>query len=312
MRREDAIRFKDKLVEIVNAVAESEDASTNDPVAAPAPRSSRAKNSASAKSVGSVSAPRGAISKRAPFNADDVLASAVREQGNGPDDVRPWLARLSARARMVCSIAAPHHTLRGTGFLVGPDLVLTCFHVIREAFESPALAGDLEITFDREARADSTGHDTGVTYPLVENGWLGSHSEEDEFDFAVLMIEGRPGDDRRGGAVRGWINLGDADTGQDNDFVASIHHPDDARLLVSFGSIAAAATDDAKTHLSHTARSFSGSSGSPILSFFGKLVGMHVGLPQGGSPNDPVSRLALRASTLKDAVKETPPRSPVD
>jgi V8-like Glu-specific endopeptidase len=311
MRREDAVRFKDKLVEIVNAVAESEDQAANNPVT-PAPRSSRGKSSASAISVGSVSTEKDAIAKRAPFNASDVLASAVREQGNGPDDIRPWLARLSARARMVCSIAASHHTLRGTGFLIGPDLVLTCFHVIRDAFKSPALAGDLEITFDREARADSTGHDTGVTYQLVENGWLGSHSEEAGLDFAVLMIEGRPGDDRRGGAVRGWINLGDADAGKDNDFVASIHHPDDARLLVSFGSIAAAATDEAETHLNHTARSFPGSSGSPILSFFGKLVGMHVGLPQGGPPNDPVSRLALRASALQAAIKENPPRSPVD
>src|SRR5689334_11520157 len=118
MRKEDASRHKDEILKIVNAAVQTRQRFQ------PATTTS--------------STPLPAV-----LREEDALPSNVRQQGNGPDDVKPWLARLGARARMVCAISVPHTTIRGTGFLIGPDLVLTCFHVIRPAFENPEIAGQL-------------------------------------------------------------------------------------------------------------------------------------------------------------------------
>jgi hypothetical protein len=319
MRKEDASRCKSEIVEIMNAAAQTKQRYqiTTDTSVTTEPPLNR-KLSTEAEPIGKL------------LTEADLLPSNVRQQGNGPDDVKPWLARLGARARMVCAISVPHTTIRGTGFLIGPDLVLTCFHVIRPIVNNPALAGNLEIIFDRESRPDRTGHEPGVSYHLAEDGWLGSFSLDDQpldkegldetllgqklvgetLDFAVLRIEGRPGDDRRGGPVRGWINLEDKIEGEHGLLVAAIHHPDDTRLLLSFGAIVS--PPDEKGLLSHNARSFDGSSGALIVNNFGRFVALHRGDADAGQKTDTLARKALSAVTLSDKIKEEPPRSPVD
>lgn len=59
-------------------------------------------------------------------------------------DLHPWLHRCSALASCVCQVRV-RGKKEGTGFLVGPDAVLTNHHVVEAALGAP---GELAFVFD--------------------------------------------------------------------------------------------------------------------------------------------------------------------
>jgi V8-like Glu-specific endopeptidase len=91
-------------------------------------------------------------------------------------------------------------------------------------------------------------------------------------DYAILKIDGRPGE------KWGYLNLAEADT-YDGQELIIIQHPGGEPKQVSIQDcatgVAVADGRDLKTDFSHICDTMGGSSGSPVITLQGKVVGLH-------------------------------------
>ena len=141
-----------------------------------------------------------------------VVKSAV-----GFQDVLVYASALLEQAARVCSISVVTATSRsaGTGFLVGPDLVLTNHHVVRDMIDGASPTG-IECVFDYRVTPQGTV-DHGIRYPLADD-WLVTSSPmsavdeqadpaglpgENELDYALIRLAGEPGRTRTPAAANG-------------------------------------------------------------------------------------------------------------
>jgi hypothetical protein len=107
---------------------------------------------------------------------------------------------------------------RGTGFLVGPKVVMTCHHVVASVIPggkpAPGARDAVTFRFDFHRTPDG-GATPGAPCHLAKRGWLCDHSPHsaadlvpgehappgpDELDYALLRLEAPPG-----GKERGWL-----------------------------------------------------------------------------------------------------------
>jgi len=185
----------------------------------------------------------------------------------------------------------------GTGFLVGPDLVLTNDHVIQRLLEGKASWKDVKCRFDYKQAIDGTtlarkkqtevGLDT--TKPLVDrwppskydwNPALGD-AESDEIDCALLRLAENVGDTPVGGGMgdpqvqrRGWIDATFAPPPlAAGNQVFLLQHPKGEPLQLSIGTVNA--FNASGTRLRYDANSKDGSSGSPCFNVDLQLVALH-------------------------------------
>jgi hypothetical protein len=203
--------------------------------------------------------------------------------------------RLPLLEGQVCWIDVPGGG--GTGFLVGPDLVLTNDHVIARLKTGQARWQDVACRFDYRQALDGTPlpqkKQTEVkldaTKPLVGN-WppsqfdfqpqLGS-AAPGEIDSALLRLAEAIGDLPVGGdtvdaeaAPRGWI-----DTSADPPAMAAgnqvfvLQHPKGAPLQLSIGTVTE--FNGSGTRIRYNANSKDGSSGSPCFNADLQLVALH-------------------------------------
>ena len=87
----------------------------------------------------------------------------------GFSDIAQWRARLGQAELAVCRIEAPAWRALGTGFLVGPDLVVTNRHVVDALASDPA--PPLVARFDFKVSPDGTRLREGRTFGLARD-WL--------------------------------------------------------------------------------------------------------------------------------------------
>jgi hypothetical protein len=135
-------------------------------------------------------------------------------------DLHPWLARCSVAASRVCQVRVRGQK-EGSGFLVGPDAVLTNHHVVAAALDQP---GELSFVFDYARSASGEVH-PGVAFAgkqVIAWSPQGPHSQwseaaapgEDELDFALVALAEPAGTRGLGGATqgraRGWIDVSPA------------------------------------------------------------------------------------------------------
>ena len=123
-------------------------------------------------------------------------------------DVEMWRATMSRRELPVCRVEVPGVT-RGTGFLIGPDLLLTNYHVLRKVISGEAVQQLVKFRFDFKRTADGTPRD-GVTYGLAGgDGWLVDQSPNGSLDYALVRVAGAPGNQPVAGQQqapkRGWL-----------------------------------------------------------------------------------------------------------
>jgi hypothetical protein len=161
-----------------------------------------------------------------------VLQSIVNLRQTFPPGLQLTLGRIAAlrrTCRVLCE-TAPGVVEKGSGFLIGPHLVLTNWHVIKSMLDAGKEKEDsrlvMKFEFDALLRADGGVEKTEVFRPtepwLViareahqnetaggtqgQNGPWPNNADElaDKLDFAVIELDGAPGYDR------GWYNLADA------------------------------------------------------------------------------------------------------
>lgn len=225
------------------------------------------------------------------------LERVVRDSGE--QDLYLWTDKLLTLARRICRIRYPVATgiLYGTGFLIGPDLVLTNHHVIEPLVKGQAKRGTVAIRFDYAEHA--ADRDEGVDFALDEN-WLVRSSPYSQADLAVDA--GEPADDEldyavirlakdasrsleRTGVERGWIDLDDisASLGEDQ-IVFILQHPDGEPIKQTIGLTKAGPS---KLRLRYDADTESGSSGALVVTSQLQPVALH-------HAGDPDSKIKAR------------------
>lgn len=194
-------------------------------------------------------------------------------------DVETWIERMGQIMRAVCLIETPHAV--GTGFLVGPDLVLTNDHVVNSVLGSQALLDQVRLTFDH--RTDSRGNPVNPGCPYRLNpGCQPIVSPEHGLDFALLALDGRPGAEqlqgRFGSGPRGFLTPV-ARRLEQNQLLFVIQHPQAAPLKVAVDRVVGVTPNRVR----YQTNTQDGSSGSPCFNEHWELVALH----HASDPHDP-------------------------
>jgi hypothetical protein len=211
-------------------------------------------------------------------------------------DVAVWRSRLGEMESRVCRIELPEGTARGTGFLIGPDLVLTNYHVIEQVKPGGLSPTSLAFRFDYKAGPDGIAVGAGQVYRCAED-WLAASSpyspqdltptpsadpSANELDFAVLRLSGRAGEDPKGGptndpvtAPRGWIRPGAPHAFNSGQALYILQHPDGKPMQLGLDTDAVLEVNGNGTRVRYTVTTEPGSSGSPVFSADWEWVALH-------------------------------------
>jgi hypothetical protein len=197
--------------------------------------------------------------------------------------------------RQVCQVRCGNE--RGTGFLVAPDLVLTCFHVVEPFLSNRVTAADVQVRFDY--REDFTGAAPDETAPWlpINPTWeipkapygtgdqdLVSALDAGELDYALLRLASAPGNERIDDTrTRGWIHLdGDAALPIASSPALCVQHPGREQqaplqwpLRVAFGTFGAIDHPHAPLRALYQVSTLPGSSGAPVFDGAFRAVALH-------------------------------------
>jgi hypothetical protein len=224
------------------------------------------------------------------------------KEANPTYDVTPWRNALGEIEGRVCRVEYPRLTAHATGFMVGPDAVLTNYHAVAPVIDGDVPAGDVVLRFDYRVAADGLTLAPGTEHRLAED-WKIDVSppspldeeldpdglpEPDELDYALLRVDRRIGEEPVGGqtedpaaVLRGWVALPTTA----HDFAASpslfiVQHPDGKALQVAVDTEAVLELNDNGTRVRYTTNTEAGSSGSPCFGGDWQWVALH----QAGDP----------------------------
>jgi V8-like Glu-specific endopeptidase len=210
----------------------------------------------------------------------------------GDVDMLVWIARGLKEARRVCRIEKDRNAL-GTGFLVGNDLVLTNWHVVKHALPGNN-TDDLACRFDF-AVDPGGGTGSGEEIDVAPSGIIAfspcSAAEltaapdvpppgANELDYALLRLSSPAG------ATRGWMDLTRSATRLEADApILIIQHPAAAPLKLAMDTEAVIGEKFGGLRLRYRTNTDHGSSGAPCLAMDWSLVALHhLGDPALGPP----------------------------
>jgi hypothetical protein len=238
------------------------------------------------------------------------LQKTIRE-ANATLDPSPWRRRMATIEGQVCRVEVysgipPQY---GTGFLLGPDIVMTNYHVVEPVIKGEVTPDKVALRFDYKALEDGVGVGSGTVYELALDGapgagagagaWLidsspyspidmnggpGDPSPKD-LDYALLRVKGKPGADPVGGPKsdlekplppRGWIDI----PARAHDFkkfktVFILQHPDDRPLKFAMDTNSVLGVNDNGTRVRYATNTAPGSSGAPCFDGDWNLIALH-------------------------------------
>lgn len=202
-------------------------------------------------------------------------------------------------SRRVCMVRAGENA-QGTGFLVGPQTVLTCWHVIRGSLEvdgtpKPDSGAEITLTFD-DVRGRTDARTNPETYMAAED-WLLASSEchpkeiptdldtpapgltnladaEGKLDFALIRVNGSPGRER------GYYKIGSQEPSEGEFFV--FQHPNHMQMRYQSDAEHGFEDSDHPWRYAHKVNTRRGASGGLCLDSKMRVVGLHQsGVEQG-------------------------------
>lgn len=184
-------------------------------------------------------------------------------------------------AQAVGRIELPKGRAHGTGFLVGPNLMLTNYHV----FKNKDVLTSAVVRFDYHVNADGATT-KGRVYEFQPDFYVGSPDKE--LDFALVKLKGEPLADRklqpgdedlgylellRRGRHRGYLILAPRDI-VEHERVNIIQHPNGnpQKVVLTQNYVLANMSADRVHYLADTQP---GSSGSPVLNRHWEVIALH-------------------------------------
>jgi hypothetical protein len=256
-------------------------------------------------------------------------------------DITKWRERLGEIEVRVCRVEVDG-AAAGTGFLLGPDVVMTNFHVIESVQQmNPGPEGGkrVQVRFDYKQLSTGETFNPGQVFGLAED-WLIDSSpysdidfvpepkngapEKDQLDYALLRVTGAPGSKPIGekssgeDKKRGWLTpLATPYAFQPNTPLFIVQHPKGAPLKLALDTNAVINVNSNATRVAYRTNSEPGSSGSPVFNANWELVALHhAGDPawtpafNEGIPFTAIKALLAGKPGLGDLLGGQPPAQP--
>lgn len=220
----------------------------------------------------------------------------VRES-NRMQDIAQWRARMGEIEGRVCRVEINRRPL-GTGFLLGPDVLITNYHVAEElaGVGGSTPPGQFVARFDYKVLPGATVPAPGIEVGLAAadhvidcsrpSRWdtiadpQGALPAANELDYALLRLARPVGDEPIGGPAepgapaRGWIELPSAPyTFAAGGTLIIVQHPDAAPLAFAIDTDAVLTAH--ATRVRYATNTQPGSSGSPVFNSDWDLVALH-------------------------------------
>jgi hypothetical protein len=183
----------------------------------------------------------------------------------------------------------------GTAILVGPDLVLTNYHVVERLLHDPGDAAAWRARFDYKATREGSEAIAGIAvgfaadwdvdhaayshFDLVPDP-KGGEPSPDELDHALIRLAAPIGEQPVGGkdsvTVRGWTALHAAPIDYDRRrMIAILQHPRGRPMKLALGMTERLTVNAAGNRIRHGVPTEPGSSGSPLFDQDWKLIALH-------------------------------------
>jgi hypothetical protein len=250
------------------------------------------------------------------FSQDADLSALSRQFERKITDASPFFDLVPLRTSLatleaqICRIEIPipglARPLYGTGFLLGPGVVMTNYHVMQPVIEGTVGPGVVTCLFDYK-QLDHAVVNAGVPYTLPAANWLIDFSKPSavdelidpgaqvpapgELDYAVIRLGDTPGSAPIGTAVpgisvvsqpRGWITPpAIAPVPQAGEPLFVFQHPDSRPMQVAFEMDGVLGSFAGGMRLRHKVNTEAGSSGAPCFNKSFELVALH----HSGDPN---------------------------
>jgi hypothetical protein len=232
------------------------------------------------------------------------LEKIVR-RGNPLLDMGVWWERAARVEPRVCRVELEGRPA-GTGFLVGPDAVLTNYHVLEPVIAGEVATADVDLRFGYKRLIDGTIL-SGTIFKLAAE-WLVDASppseaeargkpdaelpRPDQLDYALVRGAGEPGlqhVDRQTGAAapaRGWVEApAAAHAFAADQALFIVQHPQGEPLKLALDTGAVLGGNANGTRVRYRTNTEPGSSGSPCFDHDWHLVALHhYGDPAFGHP----------------------------
>ena len=234
----------------------------------------------------------------------DALERIISEEA-GFLDITGWRERLGALEGRVgrLEVTVPGGTIKGTAFLVGPEVCFTNYHVLERVITGAVAPSKAVVRFDYKRSRDGVVLNDGTEHRLPDSDWLVDASPPstvdslvdpggqlplvDQLDYAVFRLTGEPGEESIGGPSagpqapkRGWINsAATAEPFSVESTMFVLQHPSGEPLKLAFGPVSG--LNGNSTRVRHRVNTEPGSSGSPCFNRNLELAALH----HGGDPN---------------------------
>ncbi len=203
-------------------------------------------------------------------------------------DIMVWIDRLVMIRNRVCRVEISDQPA-GTGFLVGPQVVLTNWHVVQTVAAAGRMA-DVGCRFDYVRLPDGS-RQPGVVAKLADPAILAScpysraeltdHPDDPlpepgELDFALLHLAEPAGDQPVDAGQRGWETLPDLPFALARDApLLIVQHPDGAPMKLAMDTQSVIGSNANGTRVLYRTNTENGASGAPCFSMDWDLVLLH-------------------------------------
>jgi hypothetical protein len=211
-------------------------------------------------------------------------------------DINVWREKLAQVEGRVCRVEIGGNTA-GTGFLVGPDAVLTAYHLLEDVLNGRIAADKVTCRFDYKELADCSRLE-GTVVGLHPTDWKLDFSPysaaeasstpdnppptPEELDYALVRLARRLGEEPaspRGGAEaprRGWLTLNStAPVFVPTRPLMIAHHPEGRPLKLTVDTKSVIGVNANRTRVRYLINTEPGSGGSPVFDLEWNLVAMH-------------------------------------
>lgn len=240
-----------------------------------------------------------------PSAAKMQLEKIVNER-SAFQNVMAFRERLGLIEAWICAFEIPNSG--GTGVLVGPDIVLTNYHVIESLLAGQVSPANARCRFDYKALSDGTAVNAGTSvnladpwdvvhapYSIADTKANGGQWDADELDFALVRLADEVGNQPIGenpepqAPSRGWLHLSGAPAVlAAEDVVLVLQHPQDLTaasvklqpMQLAVGTVMGFVGNGLRVR--HNTRTLPGSSGSPVFNANLEIAALH----HAGEPNN--------------------------